>query len=280
MSEPIELGDDCFALQSPLWQTNTFVAFAAGEALVCDPALSPEEITHVRQHVDSRSPSRVHLLITHADFDHVCGIPSFPEAEVTCGDETAGRIETGVAAEGIRTQGTEWGMAWSEALRVDRRVHPGASSAGAFKLEVFDAPSHGREGVGYILLDQGILLPGDHLSAITYPLLGGPIERARAANQTLLDAIDQHDLRWVVPGHGPPLEPSAAREIGEADAAYLDGLGQAARDAVAQGLSPSWALLEAYAVEPPRATTDDFEIYAVRAGNAQKVIRELLERLG
>src|SRR3712207_7334264 len=54
---------------------------------------------------------------------------------------------------------------------------------------LFRSPSHGREGASFALLDEGILFPGDHLSAITIPLLAG-LERAIAANEALLEALD------------------------------------------------------------------------------------------
>ncbi len=42
--------------------------------------------------------------------------------------------------------------------------------------------------------------------------------------------------------------PEEAREIGEADLAYLERLRDAANEASARHLAPGWALLHAYAV--------------------------------
>lgn len=268
-----DLGEGVWQFQAPLWQTNSVLAAADGEALLCDPALAPEEIEGMRAEVERRAEGPVHLLVTHADFDHVCGIPHFPAAQVVAGEETAQRIEAS-AADDLAAAGPEWGIEWrTDGLRVDRVVTAGSEvTCGAFRVAALDAPSHGREGLAFVLLDQGILLPGDHLSAITYPLLAADPARAALACEQLLAAVGRYEPRWVVPGHGPALTAAEAHAIAEADLAYLRALEGAARDAVAEGLSPGYALLHVFAVEPPRANTDDFEIYAIRAGNARRAL--------
>jgi hydroxyacylglutathione hydrolase len=272
-----DLGEGVWQFQAPLWQTNSLLALADGEALLCDPALAPDEIAAIRSEVDRRAEGAVHVLVTHGDFDHICGIPYFPGAEVVAGEETARRIESGSVVDELQAAGAEWGFEWpTDGLRVDRVVAAGTEFAcGAFRVVAIDAPSHGREGLAFVLPEQGILLPGDHLSAITYPLLAASPARAAEACERLIEAIDRFGLRWVVPGHGPALSADEARAIAEADLSYLTALAEAAREAVAAALSPGDALLHAFAVEPPRANTDDFEIYALRAGNARLMLAEV-----
>ncbi|MGH3012641.1 MAG: MBL fold metallo-hydrolase [Gaiellaceae bacterium] len=271
-----DLGEGVWQFQAPLWQTNSLLALAKGEALLCDPALAPEEIEAIRSEVEQRAEGPLHLLITHGDFDHICGIPYFGGAEVVAGEETARRIESGSVVDELQAAGAEWSFEWpTDGLRVDRVVAAGSELAcGAFRVAASDAPSHGREGLAFVLPEQGVLLPGDHLSAITYPLLAASPRRATAACERLIEALDRFELRWVVPGHGPALTADEARAIAEADLAYLRALEEAARQAVAETLSPGDALLHVFAVEPPRANTDDFEIYAIRAGNARLMLAE------
>jgi glyoxylase-like metal-dependent hydrolase (beta-lactamase superfamily II) len=269
-----ELGGGVWQFQASLWQTNSLLALSEGEALLCDPALTPGEIGVIRAEIDKRGDGSLHLLVSHGDFDHVCGIPYFPEAEVVAGEPAARRIRDDAADE-LAGAGEEWGIVWpTEGLRVDRVVVPGEFQCGTFRVEALEAPSHGREGLAFVLPDQGILCPGDHLSAITYPLLAGSLERTVAATEELLAALDRLELRWVVPGHGPPFESDQAREIGEADLAYLRALQIAAEEAAAEDWSPGYALLHVFAVEPPRANTDDFEVYGIRAGNARCALAE------
>ena len=168
----------------------------APEALLCDPSYTQQELEELQDEVRDAKAERVHVLVTHADYDHVCGLAAFPEATVVAGEATTARIEDGAALAGLSAAATEWGIDWAlDGLRVDRAVTPGEVQLGSFRVAVVDAPSHGREGVCFVLLDQGVLFPGDHLSPITIPLLGGSLEAAIQANRALLEALDDHDLR-------------------------------------------------------------------------------------
>jgi glyoxylase-like metal-dependent hydrolase (beta-lactamase superfamily II) len=276
---PLELGEGVWQFQTPLWQTNSVLAFGPDEALVCDPAFTPAEIESIRAEAEQRVKGPLYVLITHADFDHVCGIPYFPDAEVISGEGAARRIESGTAADEMRDGGFEWGADWpTDELRITRVVGADKEFAcGAFRLAAIDAPSHGREGLAYALLEQGVLLPGDHLSAVTYPLLAGSLQRATQACRRLVEALGQYDVRWVVPGHGPALTRDEAKKIGEEDLSYLEKLEAAAREALDSALPPGYALLHVYDVEPPRPNTPDFEIYGIRAGNARQALADVEE---
>jgi glyoxylase-like metal-dependent hydrolase (beta-lactamase superfamily II) len=275
MLESSDLGDGVWSFQTPLWQTNSLLAASDGVALLCDPAFTPAEIESIGVEARRRAPRVPFLLVTHADYDHVCGIPYFPESEVCAGAETAEMLRDGSASAGLASGGAEWGVVWPGELRVDRQLAHGAElECGPFRIATLDAPSHGREGLGYVLVEQGVLIAGDNLSAITYPLLAGPLERAQQATRVLLDAIDRHSVRHVVPGHGPVLSADEARRIGSEDLRYLERLEVAAREAAGDRLSPGHALVHVYSVEPPRSTTLDFDIYDIRGGNARRALAD------
>ena len=270
-----ELGDGVFQFQTERWQTNALLAVAGGEALLCDPNWEPAEIEAIRDRAAALAGGATHLLITHADYDHTCGIGFFPAATVVAGDDTAAKIRSGAAADGLRGAAADWGLAWPAELRVDRIVAGGEEiRLGAFRVRALEARGHVADGRAYVLLEQGVLLPGDYVSAMTYPFVVDSIARYRETNARLLSALDEHDLRWVVPGHGPALTPDQARSVASEDDVYLAAVQEAAREAVGAGLAPSPALLHVYAVEPPRGTTDDFEIYGLRVWNAKKALAE------
>jgi glyoxylase-like metal-dependent hydrolase (beta-lactamase superfamily II) len=268
-----DLGGGVWVSQTPLWQTNAVLARSGSESLLCDPCYTPAEIERLVAHA-REGGGRMHLLLTHGDFDHVCGVGYFPEAQVCAGAGTAERIRDGTAAEQVAAAGAEWGMEWSTDLRVDRIVEPGLFECGSFTVEAIDASGHTADGLAYVLVDQGVLLPGDYLSDMTYPFVLGGLEETIASTRRLLDFLEQRDLRHVIPGHGRVLTPAEAAEIGEADLAYLEALAQAIGEARADGLSPGDALLHVFAVEPPRETTPDFEIYALRSANARSVLAD------
>jgi hydroxyacylglutathione hydrolase len=271
---PLDLGGGLWQFQTALWQTNTLLARAGGEVLLCDPNYRPEEIEAIRAEALREDPAAVHLLLTHGDFDHTCGVPYFPEAAVVAGPETAEAIGSGAAAQGLRGAAVEWGLDWPGELRVDRVVVPGEDVAlGCFRLETIDARGHVADGLAYVLLDQGVLLPGDYLSSMTYPFVIHSVEGARRTYERLLEALDRHELRWVVPGHGDALEPVRARAVAEEDVRYLEQLLAAAREA--RGSAPGDALLAVFSgAPPPRPTTDDFEMYGIHALNVQRALAE------
>ena len=266
-----DLGDGVWLSQTPLWQTNAVLARSGDEALLCDPCYTPEEIERLASTAREAGGS-IHLLITHGDFDHVCGIGYLPEATVIAGAATAERVTSGTAAAELAAAGADWGLEWKRELRIDRVVDPGRFECGAFAVEALEAPGHTADGLAYALLDQGILLPGDYLSDMTYPFIGAGLDQTIATTRRLLDALERLELRWVVPGHGRALTPDEARTVGEADIVYLEALERSAAEAHADGLSPGETLLHVFEVEPPRATTPDFEIYSLRAANARHVL--------
>ena len=272
---PVDLGDGVWQFQTALWQTNSVLAVRDGAALVCDPTFTPSEIESIRGEAKRRASGSVHLLVTHSDFDHTCGIGLFPAAVVVAGPETAEEIRSGRAAAELRSYGPEWDVEWPAELRVDLVVEPGRElTLGPFRVEALDTRGHQSDGLGYVLLDHGVLLPGDYLSAVTYPFVLSSLSGARATLERLLEALERHQLRWVVPGHGPVLTPAEARTVGRADLAYLERLDAAAREALTVGLAPGHAIVAVYAVEPPRSTTDDFEIYGLRESNARRAVAE------
>lgn len=271
MTDLRDLGEGVWLSQTPLWQTNALVARLGSEALLCDPCYMPDEIE--RLVALAREPGGpIHLLLTHGDFDHVCGIGYIPEAVVVAGAGTAERITSGTAAAELEAAGVEWGVEWPTELRVDRVVDPGLWECGAFQVEGIEATGHTPDGLAYVLVDQGVLLPGDYLSDMTYPFIGGGLEATIATSRRLLDALERHDLRWIVPGHGRVLTPEEAAAVGRSDLVYLEGLARAVAEAAADGLSPGQTLLHVFDVEPPRETTPDFEIYALRSANARSVL--------
>ena len=271
MAELRDLGDGLRVLQTTRWQTNALLARAGEETLLCDPCYTPKEIETLAA-AAGEAGGAVHVLVTHGDFDHVCGIGYFPDANVVAGAATAERIRSGEAAEQLAAAGAEWGLSWRTELRVDRVVEPGRFECGGFAVEAIAAAGHTPDGLAYVLLDQGVLLPGDYVSDMTYPFVLGRLEDIVATTRRLLEALERLELRLVVPGHGRVLAPAEAAAVGEADLAYLEGLERAVAEARTDGLSAGDALLHVFAVEPPRKTTPDFEIYALRSANARTVL--------
>ena len=60
-------------------------------------AFTPSEIEAIGADARRRAHNAVFLLVTHADYDHVCGLPYFPEAEVDTYDIRGGNARRALA---------------------------------------------------------------------------------------------------------------------------------------------------------------------------------------
>jgi glyoxylase-like metal-dependent hydrolase (beta-lactamase superfamily II) len=268
------LGQGLSVLQGPLWQTNATLLEARGDVVLVDPAQFPDELAVLRAAVDRLHPERLWLLITHADFDHVQGIPIFPDGTVVAEALTAERLVDGRAAEGLRGAGRDFGADWDDSLRADRVIGFDAPERlGELELVAIDAAGHQDHGSAFAFPELGVLAAGDYLSAITYPFCIHGVAEARASTERLLAAIEQHAIGTVIPGHGPVHDRATATRIGSEDVRYLAALEAAAAEAAAKELPPAFALLHVFGVEPPRANTDDFEMYDLRGCNARTALR-------
>jgi hydroxyacylglutathione hydrolase len=275
--QPRAVGTGISVLQGPLWQTNATLIESGDDLVLVDPAQFPDELAALRAAVDRSAPERLWLLVTHADFDHVQGIPLFPEATVAAERETSERLRDGRAAAGLRAAGVDFGTAWDDRLRSDRVLAVGEPERlGALELVALDARGHQDHGAAFVFPALGVLAVGDYLSAITYPFCLHGVAGARATVERLLAAIDRYDIGIVVPGHGPVHDSAEARRIGEEDVRYLRALEAAAEEAVQRSLAPSFALLHVFAVKPPRANSDDFEMYDLRGWNARMALAALV----
>ena len=238
--------------EASLWSTSSLLVVAEGESLVVDPAISAEEVAGIEQRaLELGAPVR-HVLITHGDWDHVCGIAAFPEAAAIMGEGTAERVES-TAAEAIGRAAEHYGIEVSGPPRVDQTFPRGSAIAlGPFVVETFPLVGHTEDGTGYRIRDLGLLIVGDHLSPVEFPFAKSPAAY-RFTLAGLIETLRADPPEKVIPGHGPPLEPEEALRIAEADLAYLRSL----HAAVVGAQTREEAYAAASAVELPRDCAPD-----------------------
>ena len=159
-----------------LWKTTSLLVFAQGESLAVDPAISSDEVAGIaRRGLELGAPVR-HVLITHGDWDHVCGIAGFPDAEVAMGEETAEKVASGRADQSVGRAAAHYGFVPAGPSRVDRRFQRGSAVAlGTFVVETFPLVGHTADGSGFRLRDRGLMIVGDYLSPEEFPF--APLDR-------------------------------------------------------------------------------------------------------
>ena len=243
---------------SGIWQTNSVIVSAAGEALVVDPAFFPRELAELSALVKRRignggGPTTVAfthghlghrpdlLAYTHGHWDHVAGWRQFPDARVVASTVLAQAVagSAPVAAENLaklrefdgrwyvpRVSPAAWppsifGLADGDQFRV-----------GSVSIEALCLPGHSADGLGLFVRDAGLLLPGDHLSLCEIPFVAD-LDAYRATLLRLRSFLGR--LERIIPGHGPELDRAGASEVLEADLRYLEALAEQAKRGDAAG---------------------------------------------
>jgi hydroxyacylglutathione hydrolase len=257
-----------------LWKTTSLLVFADGESLAVDPAISADEVAGIgRRALELGAPVR-HVLITHGDWDHVCGIGGLPEAEVAMGEETAEMVASGKADQSVRRAAEHYDFASAGSPRVDHTFRRGLAVAlGPFVIETFPLVGHTADGSGFRLRDQGLLIVGDYLSAVEFPFGTSP-SAYRIALAGLIEMLREDPPETVIPGHGPPLQALDALSIAEADLSYLRSIHAAVVDALSSEGRRDEARAAGLAVDPPREYPPDFE--EMHGFNVDREIEEIL----
>jgi glyoxylase-like metal-dependent hydrolase (beta-lactamase superfamily II) len=247
---------------------NTIVVTAGRDAVVFDPSFALDEINEVQQAVSAAD--RLHILITHSHFDHVCGIGSFPTADVTVSTTTAKEFTSGAASRQLDAAARDWGINWPGKPRLDRVVDPDTSfTCGPFTIETIDIVGNSVDGIGYLVEDLGLFVCGDYLCTVCYPTFDASIDDSISTCERILDFLTTRRVTKVVPGHGSDLIADEAAAVGAADIAYLRTLRDRASELSASGACRGDALVELYSVEPPRPALNDLEIYCPRVSNCK-----------
>ena len=214
------------------------------------------------------------VLITHGDWDHVCGIGAFPDAVVAMGEETAAKVEDGSRVQSIQRAADAYGFVSSGPPRVDQTFQRGrAVKLGEFVVETFPLIGHTPDGTGFRLRELGLLVVGDHLSPVEFPFATSP-SAYRLTLAGLIELLREDPPETVIPGHGPPLTAEEALSVAEADLGYLRSLHVAVVDALAGDGTRDEAQAAGLAVALPRASSPDLD--EMRSFNVEPEIEELL----
>ena len=153
-----------------------------------------------------------HVLITHADGDHVGGLAALVEAtgaRVYTSEHEADVIEGRALARNGETR--EWG-------RVDQRVRPGETLPVHGGIEVIGTAGHTLGHVAYFLPADGVLVAGDCVNnsdglVASPPRLTADADQARNAVHTIAELAPQ----TLCMGHGPSIVGDAAERLAELD---------------------------------------------------------------
>jgi len=270
----VELRPGLIRYESALWETTALALHSGGDAVLVDPCISAPELAAIAGDVEARGLTVRAVLVTHADWDHVCGLYAFPEVPAIMSRGAADRIASGQAAEEVVRLGADEGLSWEGAPRADLVFDPGeALQVGPFTFETMALPGHTDCGAGYRVRDLDLLCVGDYLSLIEFPFVYVSTAAYRATLAALCDALERDPAAHVTPGHGRALSAAEALEVARADLAYLHALKGAMRAALASGATREEVIAAGVAVAVPRPAGDDDG--RLRQDNAEQQLAEL-----
>lgn len=254
--------------ESALWETSSLLLSKSAEAVLVDPAVSAAEVEGIAARIRELGVDLTHVLATHADWDHVCGIAAFPNAVATMSEATAARLVARAKEATTAERAALNGVEIAGEPRVDRTFPAGtALQAGPFLFETLALPGHTLDGTAFRCRELDLLAVGDHLSAIEFPFVMSTAAY-RGTLAALIDLLRRDPPERVVPGHGPELTSAEALAIAESDLSYLWELS----DAVATGATREDAREAGLAVELPRPAADD--LAQARVANVEAAIAE------
>lgn len=254
--------------ESSLWETSSLLLAGEDEAVLVDPAVSADEVAAIAARARDLGVRVTHVLATHADWDHVCGIAAFPGAAATMTETTAARLAARAEGATVAERAASSGVEIAGEPRVDRTFVAGtALQVGPFLLETLALPGHTPDGTAFRSRDLELLAVGDHLSTIEFPFVTSTAAY-RGTLAALIDLLRRDPPGRVVPGHGPELTAADALAVAEADLSYLWEL----HDAVAAAATPENARAAGLAVELPRPAADD--LAEARAANVETALAE------
>lgn len=271
-AELSQLSPSVALLQGKIWQCNCIIIRRDDSVLFGDGTWSDRDAQRIAEEV---SGSDSHLLITHGDIDHCSCIGACTHSKVVGSPATAERIRSGSAGHDLEVEAAKWGMKFPGEPRIDMVVEPGSTvQLGAWKLHTIEAAGHAGDGMAYVIEEDGVFLVGDYLMASQHPMIWWSIKHGRETTERLLQAIETHDLQWIVPGHGPALTPREASKIGEEDLQYLRAIEEVAVVAKNERWSKREWHLAIESVPAPRPCAPDIEMLCPRLINAASAFRD------
>jgi len=263
--------------ESTLWETTSLMLVNGPSAVLVDPGISSAEVAAIAAAVEEAGAEVTHVLITHADWDHISGIADFPKARVYMSAAEAARIDDGSATDRLYHYAAQAGIAFTGPPRCDAVLVPGqVVDVAGFRVEPIVCPGHTPGGLAFRFPELDLLAVGDHLSPNEFPFASHSPAAYRTTLAMFVDLLQRDPPEFVAPGHGPLQSADNSLRIAEADLDYLHAMYRATARVVADGGTRTEAIERAFAVEPPREATPD--LAAERTENAERQADELFAR--
>jgi hydroxyacylglutathione hydrolase len=237
-----DLGDGIRVRQSRVYWMNSVLLLDAEHTVLVDPGVLPSELDDLE--AATGAPTRLTLVFTHGDWDHVLGRPWWPKAQTVAHDRFAEDIHKDpeaiarLAAKAVLEAGEQWDRGFAPFHPDDPVSGLHFARLGRWRLVYRDAPGHSPSMLSIHLPEHHTLIAADLLSDIEIPMLKQPSETYRRTLLELLPLAEHGAIQTLIPGHGSiarGAETVLARLRRDLD--YLEQLERRVRAAHGRGLS-------------------------------------------
>ena len=181
-------------VQVGLYDVNCSILGIGGEAWIVDPGSEAERIIELCRKA-SLAPKAI--LLTHAHFDHIGGVPTlaaaFPDMPIYIG-----RNDMKVIDHPMNQMPPEYPL-----IKRPKNLKDASLLEPASGIKVLDTPGHTPGGVCYYFAEDKILFSGDTLFAGSIGRTDFPGGDMTLLMQSLKLLAELPDDTSVVPGHGP-----------------------------------------------------------------------------
>ncbi len=213
---------------SLLWQTQCAVMASQGAVLVMDPGFFPHEVQAAREcaaNAAAVAGERL-LVLSHSDFDHIVGVPSFPDWTVVASSRWDRRNERR-ARQALRSFDEGYYIVRDRPLtrpvRPDRPIQRDGEELAGCRFYLL--AGHTRDGLACYHPGSGALIVGDYLSDCEFPFIYVSAIAYRETLAKLARLAEDLVPSLLVSQHGQPaVGRDAIRRRLEESSDYLERL--------------------------------------------------------
>ena len=238
----IRLTGTLFVAQSDYYLTNSGAWISAGEAVLVDPCMRPDEIDALAQFVAGQGAVPRWLVLTHSHWDHILGPERLPGVPTLAQRRYLDEVKHDEAD--IRRYIAQWEAGFQrqrgpqEAFVIplpDETFDQERTLAvGGLTLHALHVPGHAADQLALFEPGEACLWASDLLSDVEIPYVSDNL----ADYERTLDQLAAYPVRVLVPGHGhPSTDPAEFRARLDADRAYLAELRERVTRAAQAGRS-------------------------------------------
>jgi glyoxylase-like metal-dependent hydrolase (beta-lactamase superfamily II) len=218
-----EVGDGVWVRQSEWVWTNSIVVRADDGLILVDPGIHGTELDEIADALDGLGDPVVAGFSTHPHWDHLLWHSRFGDVPRYA---TAAGAKFATETRGQQLKGPEEDGGLDVPLELIALVTPLPADGGPMPGEIIEHQAHAPGHAAVLLADRGVLLAGDMLSDILFPILDSRQDDQVGAYETALDKLGEaaDHVYVMVPGHGAVAKgPEVAARLA-ADRAYIDAL--------------------------------------------------------